>query len=262
MRFSDIKRLAQGDAVITAIVSYVMDVPPSKLFPHTEIPTNKLKKCLRIYKKCFKGVPLAYQIKKWHFMGREFYVNKNVLVPRQDTEHLVVCALMESKKGDDILDVCTGSGVIAISLALEGRNLVAADISKRALKVAKKNSKKHECDIEFIRSDMFSKIGERKFSMIVSNPPYVKIEDIGRFDKSIIKEPRLALDGGGDGLKFYRIIAEEAGKYLTEEGVLIMEIGHDQGDDVQSLFPNQETKIIKDINGLDRVIIVKWKNQN
>jgi len=148
--------------------------------------------------------PIAYKAKKWFFCGLPFFVNENVLVPRFETEALVAHVIASSAKQSSILDLCTGSGCIAVALAKQGFNVTATDIIN--LKVAKKNARLNKVKIKFIQSDLFT----GAFDIIVCNPPYIKTSDIGKHDKSILHEPRIALDGGTDGLDFYRKIIPQA----------------------------------------------------
>jgi len=214
----------------------------------------------------------AYLLGKTRFYGLDLRVNKDVLVPRYETEVLVDEVLSCINSGDHrsplrILDLCTGSGAIAIAIGKTGGRLpplhiVAADISKEALTVARANALLHGVDIEFIHSNMFENVSG-KFDTIVSNPPYVRTADIGVEDPQTLKEPRMALDGGTDGLDFYRIIAERAGEYLTSGGMLFLEIGYDQGDDVSELLRSHKwsnIEVIKDKGGRNRVVKACWKN--
>lgn len=197
--------------------------------------------------------PEAYKKKAWHFWGHDLFVNKHVLIPRFDTEILVEEALKQIGKRAKVLDLCTGSGAIAIALAKEGHDVTATDISHKALKVAMHNAKTHNLDIKFIKSDMFKNI-QGKFDIIICNPPYIKTDEIGMFDETIFYEPRLALDGGEDGLKFYRIIAQQAGEYLTDGGLLALEI--DDAVAVKRIFEEhgwQGIQVFKDLLGHDRV---------
>lgn len=200
-------------------------------------------------------------------MKIDFYVDENVLIPRADTENLVeeVIKICKEKEKCKILELCTGSGAIAISLKkyLSNVDIVATDISNEALKVAKKNEKKilkSEC-IQFIQSDMFENI-KGKFDIIVSNPPYIKTEIVKKYDLKY--EPILALDGGQDGLRFYKTIIENGYRYLNNNGVLALEIGYDQKDDVTNIVNDtkkyKETYCKKDLGGNDRVFIVKLMN--
>jgi release factor glutamine methyltransferase len=183
-----------------------------------------------------KDFPIAYRANKWFFCGLEFYINKHVLVPRAETEALVkyVIARSEVTKQSSILDLCTGSGCIAIALAKNGfTNITATDISKKALKVAKKNARKHQVEIKFLQSDLFEKARDQ-FDIMVCNPPYIKTTEIGRYDKSTLHEPKIALDGGIDGLWFYRKIISQA-----KCNQIFFEVGDKtQGNAVKTLLQN------------------------
>lgn len=228
-----------------------------------EIKEEKVKEILEKCKIIKSGKPLQYVTNSQNFFGLKFYVNENVLIPQPDTEILVEEAIERikeiNKKNVKVLDLCTGSGAIAISIKNELKDKVdvyASDISKEALLVAKKNAKEilENESITFIESDMFKSISE-KFDVIVSNPPYIKTEIIKSLDKEVQEEPYIALDGGIDGLKFYKEIRENIEKYLEDNGTLLMEIGYDQKEEVLNLFNN--AICIKDFDNNDRVII--WK---
>lgn len=214
-----------------------------------------------------QGYPVEYITCKKEFMGLEFFVNENVLIPQPDTEILVEEAinLIKEKKISHVLDLCTGSGAIAISIANYTKDvkLVASDISNEALKVAKKNAKKLNMDdkVSFVQSNLFDNLEKDSFDMIVTNPPYIKTKVIDTLDEEVKKEPMLALDGGEDGLDFYKKIIEEVPSYLSKDGYLCMEIGYDQKEEVILLLKNNGgyTNILakKDLSGNDRVIIAK-----
>lgn len=211
-----------------------------------------------------EGIPIQYINNKAYFMGLEFYVDENVLIPRCDTEILVEEIIKIIKKDSllKILDLCTGSGAIAISLKkyLNNIEIMASDISDKALMVAKKNASKIGVDVKFIESDLFNSING-KFDLIVSNPPYIKKSVIPSLDKQVRNEPILALDGGKDGLDFYRKISYDAKKFLNNNGYLCFEIGYDQRKDVEDiLLKNGYINIYckKDYGGNDRIIICKY----
>ena len=211
-----------------------------------------------------EGIPIQYINNKAYFMRLEFYVDENVLIPRCDTEILVEEIIKIIKKDSllKILDLCTGSGAIAISLKkyLNNIEIMASDISDKALMVAKKNASKIGVDVKFIESDLFNNISE-KFDLIVSNPPYIKKSVIPSLDKQVRNEPILALAGGEDGLDFYRKISYEAKKFLNNNGYLCFEIGYDQRKDVEDiLLQNGYINIYskKDYGGNDRIIICKY----
>lgn len=212
-----------------------------------------------------KHEPLQYIINKQEFMGYEFYVDKNVLIPQPDTENLVeeIIYLSEKirKKELRILDMCTGSGAIAISISkLINNSLVyASDISKKALKIAEENSSRNQANVLFFESDLFDQISELyKFDIIVSNPPYIETDTIKTLSEEVKNEPILALDGGKDGLDFYRKISKKAKNYLNKGGYLAFEIGYNQKIDVEKLLKENEYKNIysrKDLSGNDRIVV-------
>ena len=215
-------------------------------------------------KKISTGIPIQYITNNQEFMNLNFYVDENVLIPQPDTETLVEEVINEYKeKKCEILDLCTGSGAIAISLAkyINESNIVASDISMKALQIAKLNAEKNlvRKKIEFIESDMFNKIYKDDFDIIVSNPPYIKTKVIEELDKQVKNEPYIALDGGADGLKFYKIIIENAYKYIKNEGKVFLEIGYDQKNELINLFKenNHYENIYskKDLGGNDGIIV-------
>lgn len=213
------------------------------------------------------GVPLEHITHQREFMKLNFYINENVLIPRQDTEILVeeVINIAKRIKNPKILDLCTGSGAIAVSLAkyLTESEITATDISNKALEIAKKNAKINEVEnrITFISSDLFTNIPEEKYDIIVSNPPYIKRNVIETLDEQVRKEPYMALDGGLDGLDFYRKIIKNSYEYLKYHGFLCLEIGFDQKIDVIELIENEEkfenTYSKKDLFDNDRIIITQ-----
>ena len=223
---------------------------------------NKYKKGIHDLK---SGKPLQYITSKQEFMGLDFYVDENVLIPQPDTEILVEEVLKKVEKLKDkinVLDICTGSGAIGVSIAKNATNVnvTMSDISENALKVAQKNAKINEVldKCKFIKSDMFQNI-EEKYNVIVSNPPYIKSKIIKTLEKEVQNEPLIALDGGEDGLDFYKIIIQTAYKHLKENGILALEIGYDQKEEVINLIEESNKYINiyckKDLAGNDRIII-------
>jgi release factor glutamine methyltransferase len=204
-------------------------------------------------------IPLQYIIGEQEFMGLRFKVNSNVLIPRQDTETLVEQVLKIVKPGMKVLDLCTGSGCVLISVLKNAPELtgVGSDISKTALLVAKENAKMHEVDADWIRSDLFDNITET-FDVIMANPPYIPTGEILSLMPEVRDfEPENALDGGADGLDFYRKIAGQVKDYLNPGGYVYMEIGYDQGEAVSELMRNSgftEVEVIKDLARNDRVV--------
>ena len=204
-------------------------------------------------------IPLQYIIGEQEFMGLRFKVNSNVLIPRQDTETLVEQVLKIVKPGMNVLDLCTGSGCVLISVLKNAPELtgMGSDISKTALLVAKENAKLHEVDAEWVRSDLFDNITET-FDVIMANPPYIPTGEILSLMPEVRDfEPENALDGGEDGLDFYRKIAGQVKDYLNPGGYVYMEIGYDQGEAVSELMRNAgftEVEVIKDLARNDRVV--------
>jgi release factor glutamine methyltransferase len=208
-----------------------------------------------------KHIPLQHLTGTQEFMGLEFLVNKDVLIPRQDTELLVeeVLKVCDSKA---VLDMCTGSGCIIISLARLGRlkKAVGADISDKALSVAEENAAKLGAKIEFIQSDLFERI-EESYDIIVANPPYISADEIVTLMPEVKDhEPALALNAGADGLEFYRRISSSSERYLKEGGYIFLEIGYNQGEAVKQILIREGfTGIIikQDLSGRDRVVSAK-----
>ena len=217
------------------------------------------------------GEPLQYITGEQYFMGYRFSVDPSVLIPRPETELLAEKAIAYIKSHENvksILDLCTGSGALAIciSKAIPGAKIMASDISDHALNTAKKNACELGADsqIDFIKSDVFEGIRseeiDRKFDLIVTNPPYIRSKDIANLQREIYEhEPVLALDGGVDGLDFYRRIASESDVFLNENACIMTEIGFDQAADISAIFISKGFKnpeISQDISGFDRIIKV------
>ncbi len=234
-----------------------------------ELEKNKEEQYFSAIKILKKGIPIEHITHQKEFMKLNFFVDKNVLIPRQDTEILVeeVIKIAQKTNAKKILDLCTGSGAIAVSLAkyLPQSEITAIDISNDALKIAKKNavSNNVENQITFISSDMFTNLNEEKFDIIVSNPPYIKTNVIDNLDIQVKNEPHIALDGGKDGLYFYKKIINESYQYLKYKGFLCLEIGFDQKIDVIELIENTNnfdgTYSKKDLYDNDRIIITQMK---
>lgn len=204
-------------------------------------------------------IPLQHLTGVQEFMGFDFCVNEHVLIPRQDTEILVESVLDNLKPGMDVLDMCTGSGCIILSLMKLERDIrgMGVDISGNALNIARQNAQKLGVDAQFLQSNLFDGV-EGVFDVIVSNPPYIRTDVIRQLQEEVkFHDPMLALDGKEDGLYFYRRIVEESVKHLKKNGKLYFEIGHDQAEDVVRLMKNAgfaEVTVKKDLAGLDRVV--------
>lgn len=226
------------------------------------ISSRQMRKANKILNARIKGVPVEKYLKRAYFLGDRFYVNKNVLTPRQDTEIVVDNCLKLIPAGGKVLDLCTGSGIIAISIAKRSASdVTAADISKKALKIAKRNAKNLKANVNFVLSDLFHMIDGR-FDLIVSNPPYIKTQDILTLPVEVRDhDPLTALDGGLDGLHFYKKIAANAHKFMTKDAHLVLEIGYNQAKDVVKLLKKEnytDINVIKDYGGNDRVVTAKY----
>lgn len=233
------------------------------IYDNESISQDKEVLYFKYIDKLIQGMPVQYITNTQEFMKMPFFVNNNVLIPQPDTEILVEETIKIAKKIKKpvILDLCTGSGAIAVSLKkyLQNSIVYASDISLKALEIAKKNAKNNGVEIKFFKSDLFENLPNIKFDIIVSNPPYIKTKVIEELDKQVKNEPYIALDGGADGLKFYKIIIENAYKYIKNEGKVFLEIGYDQKNELINLFKenNHYENIYskKDLGGNDRIIV-------
>ena len=249
------------------LLQYILKKPRQYLivYDNEEVGKKEQWEYFINIEKLTNGVPLQHITHHQEFMRMDFYVDENVLIPRPDTEILVeeVIKIGSKMPKPKILDLCTGSGAIAVSLAknLPNAEIYAIDISQKAIEVAKKNAKELGTNVKFIKSNLFSKIDKMKFDIIVSNPPYIKKDVMKNLSKEVQKEPELALDGGIDGLDFYRKITNQAIEFLKLGSYLCFEIGYDQKDEVINIIKEQEhySKIYckKDLGGNDRVIVTQ-----
>lgn len=235
------------------------------IYDTKEVTPIERDRYIRNVKRLILGEPLQYITGRQEFMKLNFLVTKDVLIPRADTEILVeeVIKLAEDINNPTILDLCTGSGAIAISLAKYVKNvhICAVDISPKALQIAKKNAELNgvKNNIEFIESNLFEKLKDKKFDIIVSNPPYIETETIKTLSKDVQREPKLALDGGKDGLDFYRKISDNGYKFLNRQGFLCLEIGYNQRIAVKQILESKKRYVnircLRDLYENDRVII-------
>lgn len=251
------------------LLEYVFQVSRTWYFVHENemADTEKAEQYLEYIGERSRHVPLQQLTGEAYFYGMKFYVNEDVLIPRQDTEVLVEEVLKLSRtvfpeeKGKhlNILDVCTGSGCILLSLLsnLEHAEGTGVDLSEKALNVARINGRNLGIQAEWIHSNLFDKV-QGKYDMIVSNPPYIKTSVIEELmDEVKLHEPRMALDGREDGLYFYREVIRQAEEYLNQGGILAFEIGYDQGESVSRLMREQgysQVQVIPDLAGLDRCV--------
>ncbi len=223
--------------------------------------TEEVETKLILLLECRKnGEPLQYLIGKWWFYGLELELPKPVLIPRPETELLVEQVLAFVKAGDRVLDLCTGSGAIALALAMHAKEteFVATDISEDAVLVAEHNRMLFDAaNVSIIQGNLYEAVGDERFHIIVSNPPYISTEDMKTLDRELSFEPHLALWGGDDGLDFYRKIVRQAPEHLLPGGRIFLEIGHDQGEVLRYLLAENgftEIEVIKDYNEQNRIV--------
>lgn len=245
------------------LLEYVCETDRTTLFAHPEkdVSIEQQERFEKLIAKRSTHIPLQHLTGQQDFMGLTFAVNEHVLIPRQDTEILVEEVMRDLHDGVHILDMCTGSGCILLSLLHYSNDTtgVGADLSGEALKVAQANAERLGMveRVRFVHSDLFEAIDET-FDIIVSNPPYIRTDVIETLMPEVRDhDPRMALDGTADGLYFYRRIIEESKKYLKRGGQLFFEIGHDQAEDVVTLMQHhgyKEMEVKKDYAGLDRVV--------
>lgn len=269
-------QIAEAELDARLLLEHVCGTDRNTLLAHgeREITAQEYENYVNLISERKKHVPLQHLTGIQDFMGLEFYVNSNVLIPRQDTEILVEEVMRHLHDGMHILDMCTGSGCILLSLLYYSNDCtgVGVDISEKALETARRNAEKinakkreeerTELHVDFIQSDLFENLNQGLFDIIVSNPPYIKSDVIDILMPEVKDhEPLMALDGKKDGLSFYREILKQAGNYLTRGGGLFFEIGYDQGQAVQELMSAAgftEVEVIQDFAGLDRVVCGIW----
>ncbi len=251
---------AENDAWLLLSKECKMDRTAYYMHMKDEILPEQLNEYKGLIKKRAERVPLQYITGEQEFMGLTFHVNSNVLIPRQDTETLVEEAIKLVEPGMSILDMCTGSGCIIISILKKcsGIQGTGSDISKQALNVAKENAKLNNVAVDFERSDMFENLSD-KYDMIVSNPPYIRSDVVPTLMPEVCEfEPLDALDGHEDGLYFYRKIIKECKSFLKEDGKILFEIGNDQGQAVSDMLTYagfRNVRVIKDLAHNDRVVV-------
>lgn len=247
------------------ILAELLEKDLSYLIAHDDEKLNKLieDRYFNILEKRREGYPLQYILACEDFYGRRFDVLEDVLIPRQDTELSidVLLDIIKNNKINNMLEIGCGTGIVSITIDLESDiDVTGLDISHQAIKNTTINKNKFNSNIKIIESDLFDKVND-KFDIIYSNPPYIKTKEIENLQVEVREyEPRLALDGGEDGLIFYRKIVKESKDYLKENGFLVLEIGYDEGNEVLELMKDKfDVKIYKDLNNFDRVVVGRLK---
>jgi len=231
------------------------------------IPEAKLAEMNEYLARRVQGEPVQYIMKKSDFMGMRFHVDSRVLIPRQDTETLVeaVIIALQGKHEPRVLDLCTGSGCIGLSIStlVPGAQVTLADISAAALEVAKKNAHELSAEVTLRHGDLFKAVGREKFDLIASNPPYIPSGELADLQAEVQHEPMLALDGGTDGLDFYRRIAEAAPDHLLPGGSIYLEVGMGEAQDVlkfvQESIDCADSGVIRDLCGIERIVWARSK---
>ena len=267
-----LRRQGKEESLARFLLMYILDESP-QLFSNSlseQMSKEIENKYFSLIEKHIKeDVPLSHLVGFEYFYDRKYKVTKDVLSPRMETEELIYKVIeyvkASSKNNFKILDLCTGSGIIAITLKKElsqfSIDVVASDISEEAIKVAKENAQSHDATIKFIQSDIFNNIAD-KFDIIVSNPPYIDRKDEVTMQDNVLKyDPHLALFAEEEGMYFYRKIIEQANDYLNENGVIFFEIGYDQKDKIIKLadLNGYSAEVYKDINGRDRMAFLVRK---
>ena len=298
------KNIDEAELKAKKLLEFVLKQSRSEFIRNSlmEVPDSNKEEYEKMLEQIIQGKPLQYITNHQEFMGLDFYVDENVLIPQPDTEIIIeetikiIKQIMKnevkykkvknSKNKIKILDLCTGSGAIAVSIAKyiqeeldklqtkelkyekEEIQIIGSDISDKALKIAEKNAINNSVMVQYIKSDMFKGLSNYKFDVIVSNPPYIETEVIKTLSKEVQNEPIIALNGGEDGLDFYRTILINSANYLEENGYVLFEIGYNQGKKISDLWKTlkDENKCdldiitkepIKDLAGNNRVIILK-----
>ena len=267
-----LRRQGKEESLARFLLMYILDESP-QLFSNSlseQISKENEEKYFSLIEKHIKeDVPLSHLVGFEYFYDRKYKVTKDVLSPRMETEELIYKVIeyvkVSNKNNFKILDLCTGSGIIAITLKKElekvSVDVIASDISEEAIEVAKENAQSHDATIKFIKSDIFNNIDD-SFDIIVSNPPYIDRKDEVTMKDNVLKyDPHLALFAEEEGMYFYRKIIEQANDYLNENGVMFFEIGYDQKDKIIKLadINGYSAEVYKDINGRDRMAFLVRK---
>lgn len=262
------KNIASADIDSQLIVAKAINTTRVFVLTHSEreLTNSEIESVESMTDLRLENMPMQYILGKCEFMGLDFEVTKDTLIPRGDTEVLVETALDIIKKEGytSAIDIGTGSGAIAVSIAKYiDISVTAVDISRQALSIAIKNAKNNNVNLQFVESDLFSEVNN-KFDIVISNPPYIESSVIPSLEPNVKDyEPMLALDGGEDGLYFYKKIINECHEYINNNGSIAFEIGYNQGKAVSKLLTEKgfcDVKVIKDLAGLDRVVVGKFIN--
>lgn len=257
------------------LLEYVTGITKASYYgnPDKEISGEEMERYDVLIRQRSMRIPLQHLTGEQEFMGLPFFVNEHVLIPRQDTETLVeegLKAVTELKSGGEVLDMCTGSGCILLSIMKlckrQDISGTGVDISREALQVAKENAKRLETDVVFLESDLFAEISEdKKYDLILSNPPYIRTSVIEQLEEEVrLHDPYIALNGLEDGLFFYRRIIAESVRYIKPGGSLMFEIGCDQAEAVKVLMKEagyKEIRVKKDLAGLDRMVSGRYNEE-
>ena len=260
-RFAE-KDIDESDA--EWIYSLVLDIPRSKLEEKERVvKPSEAKQIEEIVQKRLTGRPLWYVMGDTQFYGCKIKVDERVLIPRPETEILAEQAVKTVEEGDKVLDLCTGSGCLAVAIAKNCAQkhvkVTASDVSDAALMLAKENAALNGAEVNFVQSDLFSKIHGR-FNLIVCNPPYIRTDELSSLQREVRDyEPRIALDGGEDGLEVYRRIAKEISRYIARGGMLMLEVGEGQAEEVLKMFEKRDyAMVVKDFSGVDRILKIAF----
>lgn len=239
------------------IVSEVLGISRSEVKTLTTIKEDDLKKVKEMAERRAKGEPLQYIFGEQKFLDADIKCDKRALIPRFETEFMVDLAIREMTGGEKVLDMCTGTGAIAVSIkkAKQDATVTAVDFYEEALSLARENGEKNGVEIEFVQSDMFQNV-KGEYDVILSNPPYITQKEMKKLSKEVLSEPQTALYGGVDGLDFYKIIANDSINFVKYGGVVYLEVGKGQADSVKTLMEKNfsEVKIIRDLDGVDRIV--------
>ena len=246
------------------IYSLVLDIPRSKLEEKERVvKPSEAKQIEEIVQKRLTGRPLWYVMGDTQFYGCKIKVDERVLIPRPETEILAEQAVKTVEEGDKVLDLCTGSGCLAVAIAKSCAQkhvkVTASDVSDAALMLAQENAALNGAEVNFVQSDLFSKIHGR-FNLIVCNPPYIRTDELSSLQREVRDyEPRIALDGGEDGLEVYRRIAKEISRYIARGGMLMLEVGEGQAEEVLKMFEKRDyAMVVKDFSGVDRILKIAF----